>query len=97
VSLRQQPQQAGPLRHPPDRRVPHAASEVALTSRERTVLHLRFEDDLTQREIGRRLGISQMNVSRVMRVSLRRILEAVVVKEWPWWPETAAADVPVRR
>jgi RNA polymerase sigma-B factor len=54
-----------------------AAEGVAFTSRERTVLRLRFQDDLTQREIGQRLGISQMQVSRVMREALRRILEAV--------------------
>lgn len=57
-----------------------AADGVTLTSRERTVLRLRFEDDLTQREIGKRLGISQMQVSRVMRGGLRRVLEAVAVE-----------------
>lgn len=54
-----------------------AVEGVSLTSRERIVLRLRFEDDLTQREIGERLGISQMQVSRVMRKALRSILEAV--------------------
>jgi RNA polymerase sigma-B factor len=58
-----------------------AADGVALTSREQTVLRLRFEDDLTQHEIGRRLGVSQMQVSRIMRGALRRVLEAVVVAE----------------
>jgi RNA polymerase sigma-B factor len=57
-----------------------AADGVTLTSRERTVLRLRFEDDLTQREIGKCLGISQMQVSRVMRGGLRRVLEAVAVE-----------------
>ena len=51
--------------------------EAQLTERERTVLRLRFEDDLKQREIGRRLGVSQMQVSRIMRTALRKILEAV--------------------
>jgi len=54
-----------------------AADAVDLTSRERTVLRLRFEDDLPQHEIGRRLGISQMQVSRVMRGALGKVLEAV--------------------
>jgi RNA polymerase sigma-B factor len=54
-----------------------AAEGAPLTDRERTVLRLRFEDDLNQREIGRRLGVSQMQVSRIMREALRKILEAV--------------------
>ena len=54
-----------------------AAQGAELTERERAVLRLRFEDDLTQRQIGRRLGVSQMQVSRIMRTALRKILEAV--------------------
>jgi RNA polymerase sigma-B factor len=34
------------------------------------VLRLRFEDDLTQAEIGRLLNISQMQVSRTIRKSI---------------------------
>ena len=41
------------------------------------VLRLRFADDLKQREIGRRLGVSQMQVSRIMRTALGKILGAV--------------------
>jgi RNA polymerase sigma-B factor len=41
------------------------------------VLRLRFEEDLNQYEIGRRLGISQMQVSRIMRKALRKLLGAV--------------------
>ncbi|MBB1516371.1 sigma-70 family RNA polymerase sigma factor [Tessaracoccus sp. MC1679] len=33
---------------------------------ERRVLHLRFVDDLPQAEIGRRVGVSQMQVSRIL-------------------------------
>ena len=54
-----------------------AAENAQLTERERTVLRLRFEDDLKQREIGRRLGISQMQVSRIMRTALGKVLAAV--------------------
>jgi RNA polymerase sigma-B factor len=54
-----------------------AAQEASLTERERTVLRLRFEDDLTQHEIGRRIGVSQMQVSRIMRKALRKLLGAV--------------------
>jgi RNA polymerase sigma-B factor len=45
----------------------------ALPPRQRTILHLRFEEDLTQTEIARRLGISQMHVSRLLRQALGRL------------------------
>ena len=48
-----------------------------LDERERRVLRLRFEQDLNQYEIGRRLGVSQMQVSRIMRRALRKLLVAV--------------------
>jgi RNA polymerase sigma-B factor len=54
-----------------------AAADAPLDDRERLVLRLRFEDDLTQYEIGSRLGISQMQVSRIMRRALHKLLEAV--------------------
>jgi RNA polymerase sigma-B factor len=47
-----------------------------LTDRERAVLHLRFREDLTQSEIGRRIGVSQMHVSRLVRDALARLHEA---------------------
>jgi RNA polymerase sigma-B factor len=37
------------------------------------VLRLRFEHDLTQAEIGERIGVSQMQVSRIIRQSLNRL------------------------
>ena len=63
-----------------------AAENAQLTAQERTVLRLRFEDDLRQREIGRRLGVSQMQVSRIMRPALRKILRAVQGDELPDGP-----------
>ena len=54
-----------------------AAEDAQLDERERRVLELRFEDDLNQYEIGRRLGVSQMQVSRIMRGALRKLLAAV--------------------
>jgi RNA polymerase sigma-B factor len=54
-----------------------------LEERERTVLDLRFREDLNQYEIGERLGISQMQVSRVMRRALAKMLEAVQGDEAP--------------
>jgi RNA polymerase sigma-B factor len=44
-----------------------------ITAREREVLRLRFEADLTQAEIGRRIGVSQMQVSRIIRQALARL------------------------
>jgi RNA polymerase sigma-B factor len=37
------------------------------------VLRLRFEEDLLQREIAARVGVSQMQVSRILRDSVRRL------------------------
>ena len=48
----------------------------SLSEREREVLRLRFEEDLTQSEIGQRVGVSQMHVSRLIRQSLVRLREA---------------------
>jgi RNA polymerase sigma-B factor len=45
----------------------------ALSDREREVLRLRFEEDLTQSEIGARVGVSQMHVSRLIRQSIARL------------------------
>jgi RNA polymerase sigma-B factor len=46
-----------------------------LSDREREVLRLRFEEDLTQSEIGARVGVSQMHVSRLIRQSIARLRE----------------------
>ena len=46
---------------------------------ERQVLELRFMRDLTQREIGQRLGYSQMHVSRLLRRALSRVGDAAAV------------------
>jgi RNA polymerase sigma-B factor len=48
----------------------------ALPARERALVRLRFEEDLSQSEIGRRLGLSQMHVSRLLRRALAR-MEAI--------------------
>ena len=44
-----------------------------LTPREREVVRLRFEEDLTQAAIGERIGVSQMQVSRVLRQAVTRL------------------------
>jgi RNA polymerase sigma-B factor len=45
----------------------------ALPARERAIISLRFDHDLTQSEIAKTLGMSQMHVSRLLRRSLERL------------------------
>jgi RNA polymerase sigma-B factor len=52
-----------------------------LSEREREVLRLRFEEDLTQSEIGARVGVSQMHISRLIRQAVTRLREAAEVPE----------------
>jgi RNA polymerase sigma-B factor len=47
-----------------------------LSEREREVLRLRFAEDLTQSEIGARVGVSQMHVSRLIRHAVAQLREA---------------------
>jgi RNA polymerase sigma-B factor len=46
-----------------------------LPPRQREILRLRFDEELTQSQIGRELGISQMHVSRLMRDALAKLRE----------------------
>jgi len=48
-----------------------------ITERERLVLTLRFGQDMTQAEIGERIGVSQMQVSRLIRQALARLREGL--------------------
>jgi RNA polymerase sigma-B factor len=50
-----------------------ASTWAELPEVERQVLELRFKHDLTQREIGERIGFSQMHVSRLLRRALNRL------------------------
>lgn len=59
-----------------DRTIDRAALRAALgylTDQERQVLGLRFLCELPQSEIGARLGVSQMQVSRLLRSAIERI------------------------
>jgi RNA polymerase sigma-B factor len=49
-----------------------------LDHRERELLRLRYEEDLTQSEIGDRLGFSQMHVSRMLRTLMERLTAAAL-------------------
>ena len=60
--------------------LPHALDRVALDAmlarldeRERLIVHLYYREELTQAEIGRRLGYSQMHISRLLRRAGERL------------------------
>jgi RNA polymerase sigma-B factor len=54
-----------------------ACETAGLDEREREVLRLRFGEQVTQSEIGKRFGVSQMQISRIQRRALRKLLDAV--------------------
>lgn len=57
-----------------------------LPERERTILHLRFNREMRQSEIGAQLGLSQMQISRILARVLTQLRE--------WAEETTAGAVP---
>jgi RNA polymerase sigma-B factor len=56
-----------------EHRVVYEQLADTLTARERLVVELRFGEDLTQEEIGKRVGVSQMQVSRVLRQAVAKL------------------------
>jgi RNA polymerase sigma-B factor len=64
------------------------AAAQSLPERDRRILYLRFGEDLTQAEIAERVGVSQMQVSRLLRKSVRRLQELVAA------PGEETADTP---
>ena len=67
---------------------------AGLDEREQEVIRMRFEDGLNQYEIGEALGVSQMQVSRIMRRGLAKLLEAVQGDESPEGRRTFSSDRP---
>ena len=64
------------LEHTDDRlMIEEALSE--LSPREREVIELRFREGLTQIEMAERLGISQVQVSRLLRRTLKKIQDRI--------------------
>ncbi|MHB8691071.1 MAG: SigB/SigF/SigG family RNA polymerase sigma factor [Solirubrobacteraceae bacterium] len=61
-----------------DTRLTLAAAARLLPARDRRILWLRFVADLTQTQIADRIGISQMQVSRILRRALARLGELAV-------------------
>ena len=65
-----------------------------LDEREQSVIFMRFAEGLNQYEIGEALGVSQMQVSRIMRRGLAKLLEAVQGDESPDGRRTFSEDGP---
>lgn len=49
-----------------------------LTEREREIIQYTFLDNLSQKETGEKLGISQMHVSRLQRRAIKKLREAIL-------------------
>jgi RNA polymerase sigma-B factor len=60
-----------------DDRLLLAAGFRALDARQRRIMHLRFFGGLSQAEIAREVGLSQIHVSRLIRTSLERMRGAL--------------------
>jgi RNA polymerase sigma-B factor len=60
---------------PPDERVLLTQLLETLDERERTIVYLRFFEDLSQSEIAEKVGMSQVHVSRLLRRALRDLKE----------------------
>ncbi|MDQ0585558.1 RNA polymerase sigma factor SigF [Streptomyces rishiriensis] len=52
-----------------------------LDERERSILHWRFVEELTQAQIGERLGCSQMHVSRLLSGTLKRLRKGMLTTQ----------------
>ncbi len=60
-----------------DRRITLDEALAHLSPRDRKVVYLRFYEDLTQREIAEQVGVSQMQISRILRASMDRLRDAL--------------------
>jgi RNA polymerase sigma-B factor len=58
-----------------DQTVTVSVAAQELSARERKVLALRFVEDMTQTQIAQEIGVSQMQVSRILRRALSRLRE----------------------
>jgi RNA polymerase sigma-B factor len=64
------------IEHITDRETVRALVE-ALPQREREVLHMRFFESLTQSQIAERIGVSQMQVSRILAGTLQSLRDEI--------------------
>ncbi|KUN33437.1 RNA polymerase subunit sigma [Streptomyces longwoodensis] len=52
-----------------------------LDERDRQIIHMRFVEELTQAQIGERLGVSQMHVSRLLSRTLTRLRAGLLTND----------------
>ncbi|MFJ4482604.1 RNA polymerase sigma factor SigF [Streptomyces longwoodensis] len=52
-----------------------------LDERDRQIIHMRFVEELTQAQIGERLGVSQMHVSRLLSRTLARLRAGLLTND----------------
>lgn len=55
----------------------HTLLKALPTERERLIVKLRFVDELTQSQIAERVGVSQVQISRLLRASLEKMRRAL--------------------
>ena len=67
-----------------------ASAARELSEREQRVLELRFYGELTQSEIAKRIGVSQMQVSRILRGALAHLREHALAEYDPHQPVKSA-------
>ncbi|WP_391204793.1 RNA polymerase sigma factor SigB [Psychrobacillus sp. L4] len=62
-----------------DQRLLVANAISKLSDREKEIIKLTYMEQLSQKETGERLGISQMHVSRIQRKAIKRLQEVILV------------------
>lgn len=78
-----------------DARVVLAPALRHLTARERRIVYLRFFEGMTQREIGEQLGVTQMQISRLLSRIIRTLRETLTADR-PAPAAQAPADAAAR-
>ncbi len=61
-----------------DNRVALQAAMATLPARERAIIKMRFVDELPQRDIAERIGVSQMHVSRLLAKTLEQLRAHII-------------------
>lgn len=62
-----------------DHRLVVASALNVLNEREKEIIQLTYMERLAQREVGERVGISQVHVSRIQRKAIKKLQEAILV------------------
>ena len=52
-----------------------------LSEREKQIIQLTYIEQLSQKEVGERLGISQMHVSRIQRKAIKKLQDALLAND----------------